>query len=111
MATSGIEYIYIETHDYDASAAFWQALGFEPEMLLGRAGRFAHPAGGSPVFIEEVPEERELSMRLYLKTPGETEDLGPAVSVAKGWHPSHWGSSLLQAIDPDGREVVLQHRG
>ncbi|MEO0974739.1 MAG: hypothetical protein AAFX85_16745 [Pseudomonadota bacterium] len=28
MAIKGLEYLYLETHDWEASKAFWQSLGF-----------------------------------------------------------------------------------
>jgi catechol 2,3-dioxygenase-like lactoylglutathione lyase family enzyme len=106
--TDGIDYIYLETHDWPAAVRFWQALGFRVEMDLGRAGRLAHPAGGAAVFVEEVPADREPAVRVFLKAGAEVR---PAAGIPPaGWHDSHWGTRLLELTDPDGRTVTVQRR-
>ncbi len=106
--TEGIEYVYIETHNWGRTVKFWQELGFELELDLGRSGRLAHPGSGTAVFVEEVPEDRALAFQLYLHTPAETSP--PATGeVVRDWHDSHWGTRLCELRDPDARTIVLQH--
>ena len=107
--SGGIEYVYFETHDWDGSLAFWQALGFTVEMDLGRAGRLVHPEGGA-VFLEEVPKDAPLTSAIYLRGDRSLPVTLSADCVKQDWHDSHWGSALMELADPDGRAVVVQDR-
>ena len=106
MSTQGIEYVYMETHNWGKTVKFWQDLGYEVELDLGSSGRLVNPDGGVPLFIEEVPADRELAFQLYLRAGSEID---PAAEVVTPWHDSHWGSRLLEIRDPDARPVVIQH--
>lgn len=108
--TEGIEYIYLETHNWGKSVKFWQGLGFELELDLGHSGRLVHPRDGSAVFVEEVPRDRTPSVQIYLRTRDASEKPAPPAEIVAGWQPSHWGSQLLELRDPDGRTHFLQHR-
>lgn len=102
MATKGIEYVYLETHDFARSRRFWEELGFALDLDLGHAGRFVNSACPTAVFLEEVGPDRPLANQLYLRTVDET--------VPGPWHDSHWGTRLLEVEDPDGRVHILQCR-
>jgi hypothetical protein len=106
MSSRGIEYVYLETHNWGKTARFWQGLGYELELDLGSSGRLVHPEGGVPIFIEEVPADRDLAVQLYLCAGSEIE---PEAPVVKGWHDSHWGTRLLEIEDPDERTIFIQH--
>ena len=106
MSSQGIEYIYMETHDWAKTLKFWQSLGYEVELDLGRSGQLVNPAGGVALFIQEVPAEGELAFQLYLRAGSEIET---DAEVVESWHDSHWGSRLLEIRDPDERSVVIQH--
>ena len=106
MSSQGIEYVYVETHNWGKTVKFWRDLGYEVELDLGSSGRLVNPAGGVPLFIEEVPAGRELTVQLYLSAGSEID---PPGEVVNAWHDSHWGSRLLEIRDPDARSVIIQH--
>ncbi|MEM9386668.1 MAG: hypothetical protein AAGA68_16535 [Pseudomonadota bacterium] len=110
MAIKGLEYLYMETHDWEGSKAFWQSLGFELIMSLGTAGKFVHPESEGAVFLEQVSEDREPAMRIYLTGDRHAPVPVPEASVSAPWSQSHWGSHLLELVDPDGRPVIVQDR-
>ena len=105
----GIDYLYLETRDLEASRAFWEALDFELELDLGHACRLRHPDGGA-VHLEAVAEEDDLAVQLYLKGSRTVPNRVVAEHVARDWQESHWGSHLLELRDPDGRTVIVQDR-
>ncbi len=110
--TKGIDYVHVETHNWGKTVKFWQQLGFHIELDLGSSGRLVHEDGGSALFIEEVPEDRELACQLYLRAASSPDEASPPeapVVVTQDWHASHWGTRLLELADPDGRTVVVQH--
>lgn len=106
MPVEGLDYVYVETHNWGKSAAFWKSLGFTLDLDLGTSGKFVSPAGVA-VFVEEVPANTPLAFQLYLHAAGETWKPEPP-AVAGEWEDSHWGTRLLQVTDPDGRVFVLQ---
>ncbi len=106
--TEGIECIYLETHNWGKAVKFWQQLGFKVTLDLGGSGRLAHPKGGPELFIEEVPTGQTPAMHLYLHSSEPHGKPGAPAKVVKDWHPSHWGTDLLELRDPDGRTVVAQ---
>lgn len=107
MATDRVEYVYLETHHWQESLAFWQRLGFRLMLNLGRAGRLEAAAGGTAIFLEEVSRDRPLATEVYLRAPQEF-DPGSGVEVVRTWHDSHWGTRLMQVRDPDGRTFTIQ---
>ena len=81
--TEGIEYVYLETHDFGKTVKFWMELGFTLVLDLGTSGRLEAPDGRSAVFVEEVPEDRPLAHQLFLRaSSGDEVPKAPAV-VAK----------------------------
>ncbi len=98
MSSQGIEYVYMETHNWHKTVKFRHDLGYELDLDLGSSGRLVNPAGGVPLFIEEVPAERELALQLYLGAGSEIET---TAQVLEPGHDSHWGSRLLEIRDPD----------
>lgn len=107
--TKGIDYVYIETHSWAASVAFWKAMGFEVVLDLGTAGRLVHPEDGGAIHLEEISTDRTPGIQMFLKG-GEVEP-PEGVEVKADWHPSHWGTELLEVSDPDGRVVTVQRAG
>jgi hypothetical protein len=107
--TKGIDYVYIETHCFAAAVEFWKAMGFEVVLDLGKAGRLVHPEDGGAVHLEEISKDRIPGMQMFLK--GDEGDTPEGVGVHADWHPSHWGTELLEVKDADGRVVVVQKAG
>jgi hypothetical protein len=110
MKMDGIDYVYVETHDWDRSADFWMALGFKLTLRIEDAGRFEPTDGGPGVFVEVVPPEQPLTTQIYLRC-GEAERLPDRVDVVEDFAPSHWGTELATVRDPDGRTFVIQRPG
>jgi len=108
MEVEGIDYVYLETHNWGRSAKFWQELGYDLALDLGTSGRFDPPGGGPGVFLEEVPEDREPASQVYLAVDSAAFSPGAPVEVVSGFEPSHWGTQLMVVRDPDGRRFVLQ---
>lgn len=109
MATEGITGLYIQTHNYGATAAFWQSLGFVAAFETDHgSGQFAHPGGGPYVFIDEQPGEI-LETHPILAIADSTQ-FAPerAPDFAKEFTPEHWGVVEAWVRDPDGRNVSLQ---
>lgn len=114
MSTEGIIGLYIETHDYAASAALWAALGFEAVFETDHAsGQWVHPAGGPYVFIAEQPTGSALTTHPILGVAdaeafvAATADEA-AVRYLRPFTPQHWGVTEALLGHPDGREVSLQ---
>lgn len=111
MPATGIDYVYIETHDWAMTAKWWQELGFMLDFDLGDAGLLIPPDGGPGVFVEQVPEGKPLAFQVYLKVPDTEWEPGDPVEVVGEFTPSHWDTHLLPIRDPDGRTYVLQAPG
>lgn len=107
MTVEGIDYVYMQTHDWRKGAQFWLGLGFELVLDLGNAGKLAPPGGGAGVWLEEVPVETPLSQGVYLTVAD--PDFRPPVGMVGEPVDSHWGTRLITVRDPDGREFILQH--
>lgn len=109
--TKGIDYVYVETHNWGKTVKFWQELGFTLELDLGTSGRLVHPEGGAALYVEEISSDRTPGMSLYLETGNAGAQPNSPVEITKDWHPSHWGTELLEVGDPDGRTVTIQYKG
>ena len=107
MATKGFDHIYLETHDWAASLAFWRALGFELEWETDHhSGMLRNPAGGPAVFLAEQSLDDPLGIDLYLAGDPATPPEG--VTVVQPFTPTHWGSQVMIVRDPDGRRIKLE---
>ena len=56
--TNTITYIFLETHNWGKTVKFWQQMGYEVDLDLGKSGRMVNAAGGPALFITEKPEDR-----------------------------------------------------
>lgn len=108
--TGGIHHLYVETHNWGKSVAFWQALGFTLEEDRGTSGLLRPSAGGPYVYLAEVPASRAPRMELYLTAEGEGEP-GQPVEVIAPFSDTHWGTREMTVRDPDGRTLKLEARG
>jgi hypothetical protein len=106
----GIRCQYIETHNFGKSAKFWLELGWALEEDLGNAGVLRAPAGGAYIFLEEVPEGRELACEPYFNVV-DGGSFAPKVEVVKPFEDTHWGTKVMQVRDPDGRVFNLEDAG
>ncbi|HAP75436.1 MAG TPA: glyoxalase [Acidimicrobiaceae bacterium] len=108
MSTNGFDHVYMETHDWAASVAFWAALGFEVEFSTDHgSGMLRNPAGGPTVFLAQQPWEDPLAVELYLAAPAGYEP-PPGVEVVHPFTPTHWGTQVMVIRDPDGRRLRIE---
>lgn len=111
MPGDSIHHIYIETHNWGKTVAFWRALGFKLEEDRGKPSGLLRPRGGGPyIYVAEMPAERELKIELHLAANDETKP-GRPVEVVTPFAVTHWGTREMAVRDPDGRLVMLESRG
>jgi hypothetical protein len=110
MTTEGIEGIYVETHNWGKTCAFWQSLGFRLEFETDHgSGQLRHPHGGPYVFVAERPIGRDLTTHPILRVAdSSTFEAPPAAEVTTPFTPQHWGVVELFLRDPDGRALSFQ---
>ncbi|WP_131736160.1 VOC family protein [Actinomadura roseirufa] len=109
MSTEGIEGVLLETHNWGRAAAFFQALGFELEFDTGHSSGQLRNGDGPPVFIAEIPEDREPGIRLTLKVPdADAFSPDPSLEVVTPFEETHWGTREMTVRDPDGRIWSIQ---
>jgi len=106
----GVETIMLETHNFGKTAKFWEELGYTLEFESDHgSGLRRSKAGGPNLFIAERPKGQPLAIELHVKSEDATTRPGAPVQVVGDWHPSHWGTQLLELRDPDGRVHWLEH--
>ena len=108
MSTRGFEHLYIETHDWAAAVAFWEALGYALEFATDHnSGMLRNPSGGPTVFLAEQSIDDPLASELYL---GAASDfVAPdGVHVVSGFQPTHWGTKVMVIQDPDGHRFRVE---
>lgn len=110
MTTTGIEGIYVETHNWGRTVAFWQALGFALQFETDHgSGQLEHPAGGPFIFVAERPDEHELETYPVVAVDDAVEfEPTTPVTIDEPFVPQHWHRMEGFAHDPDGRRVSLQ---
>ncbi len=109
--TDGVGHIYLETHHWDETVAFWTALGFKlVDATDHGSGRLDPPHGEGPyLYIAEVAPDRTPTSQIYLRVaPGVELAAPPGVPTSGLPVDSHWGTRFLQVRDPDGRVVALE---
>jgi catechol 2,3-dioxygenase-like lactoylglutathione lyase family enzyme len=103
MTATGIDHIYIATHSYAATKAFWLDLGFTIGFETDHcSGQLLPPDGtGAYLFINEVDADAPTEMQVYL-------DVVDSHAMSGSWEDTHWGTRTHHLIDPDGNTVWLQ---
>jgi hypothetical protein len=108
--SEGVETIVLETHNFGKTVKFWQQLGYELRFETDHgSGLLVNKTGGPDLFISERPPERALRVELHLTSPDATTRPPAPVEIVGDWHPSHWGTQLLEIRDPDGRTHFLEY--
>ena len=109
MTTEGIEAIFLETHNWGASAGFFQTLGFELDFETDHNSGQLRNGDGPSVFIAEVPEDRPTGMQVVLRVPdADRVALDEAIDVVSPFEETHYGTREMTVRDPDGRLWSLQ---
>ena len=108
MTTQGFDHLYLETHCWSESVAFWRALGFELDFATDHgSGQLVGP-NGSRIFLAEQPKGDPTGMDVYLAMTDAARLEDEAVEVVFGWTPTHWGTQVMTVRDPDGRLFRLE---
>jgi catechol 2,3-dioxygenase-like lactoylglutathione lyase family enzyme len=105
----GVGHLYIETHDWDKSVAFWKQLGFELEFETDhRSGSLVAP-NGSRIFVAEQSPEDPLAIDIYFGA-SDAASFQPdsPVEVVRGFTATHWGTEVMTVRDPDGRTFRIE---
>ncbi len=109
MTTQGIEAVFVETHNWGRSAAFFQALGFELDFETDHNSGQLRNGDGPYVFVAEVPEHQETSIQLVLRVAdADAFAPDPSLDVVTSFEDTHFGTRLMIVRDPDGRLWSLQ---
>lgn len=105
----GVHHLYVETHSWSKSLAFWEAVGFELDPGWGPSDGILRPPAGPYVFLRAVPEDQQLALQVFLAAD-DLEEVArhPAVGVERGPYQAEWGPNLLDVKDPDGRVFVVR---
>jgi len=112
MATEGIEAVFLETHNWGASARFFQALGFQVEFETDHSSGVLRNGDGPYVFVAEVPADREPTAQVVLKVAdADAFRPDPVVDVVQPFEDTHYGTREMIVRDPDGRIWNLQAPG
>jgi hypothetical protein len=92
MTTTGIEGVYIETHNWGKTVAFWKALGFELTFETDHhSGQLEHPTGGPFLFVAERPADHEVQTQLIVAVDDvNTFTPDAPVVISKPFEPTHW---------------------
>jgi catechol 2,3-dioxygenase-like lactoylglutathione lyase family enzyme len=108
VTTQGFDHLYLETHDWEGSLAFWQALGFRLDFETDHhSGQLVGP-NDSRIFLAEQPQEDPTGMDVYLGMAVATAPDAEAVDVVFDWTATHWGTQVMTVRDPDGRLFRLE---
>jgi uncharacterized glyoxalase superfamily protein PhnB len=117
MAVQGIDHLFIETRDFDASVRLWQALGF---TLAEQWGEGSYRAGllrsESAVIVLAPP--RQGSSRAAITVHFRIADVdslaqrlahaGASGAIETQPEDTHWGTRWLRVRDPDGHVFALE---
>jgi hypothetical protein len=109
-ATEGIEGLYVETHNWGKTVAFWRELGFVLEFETDHhSGQLRHPSGGPYLFVAERPAGESLDLSPIVRSPDSTAFEAPSAgTVEEPFTPKHWGVVEMSLRDADGRRVSIQ---
>ncbi|MEN8181799.1 MAG: VOC family protein [Myxococcota bacterium] len=110
MASEGIRGLYIETHNWGKSVAFWKALGYELEFETDHhSGSLRHPAAGLWIFLAERPLGHALKLYpVVIVDDAATFEAPAAGQVERPFVAQHWDVMEELLRDPDGRLVSVQ---
>ena len=112
MNTTGIEAVFLTTHNWGKSAKFFQALGYQLEFETDHASGQLRNGDGPYLFIAEVPEGEALDVQAIQAVPDEAAfGPDPIVEVVAPFEDTHWGTRVAVVRDPDGRTWRLQAPG
>ena len=109
MTIEGVRHLYIETHNWGKSVAFWKQLGFELEFESDHHSGSLVAPNGSRIFVAEQSPQDPLAIDIYLgATDAESFQPEPPVDVVRPFTTTHWGTQVMTVRDPDGRAFRIE---
>ena len=83
MSTQGIGHLYLETHNWGTSVAFWQELGFKLEFETDHHSGVLVAENGTRIFLAEQSLDDPLGTDIYLAvaSAAECQPKAPASSI------------------------------
>ena len=106
----GVETIVLETHNFGKTVKFWQQLGYTLEFETDHgSGLLKNKCGRPRPVHRRAAEGARAARRAAPDQPRRDDAPGAPVEIVGDWHPSHWGTQLLELRDPDGRVHFLEH--
>lgn len=111
MTTHGVQHLYLETHNWGKSVAFWQALGFKLDFETDHNSGQLVASNGTRLFIAEASPGDPVGMDVYLGADEAGAAAPENVDVVFDWTPTHWGTRVLTVRDPDGRLFRIEAPG
>ena len=108
MTDTGIEAVYLETHNWGKAAKFFQELGFELDFETDHNSGLLRGATGPYLFVAEVPADQPTGMRLVLKAASDSFEPGAPVEIVAPFEETHYGAREMTVRDPDGLMWILQ---
>ena len=109
MTTTGIEAVFLTTHNWGKAAGFFQALGYQLEFETDHHSGQLRNGDGPYLFIAEIPPDQATSMQVTLHVPDATAfQLPDSVEMVSPFEATHWGTTQMTVRDPDGRTWSLE---
>ena len=109
VSAQGIGLLYLETHDWEQSVAFWQDLGFKVEVETDHRSGVLVAENGTRVFLAEQSIDDPLGADIYLVVANSADCVPQAsAEVVREFTPTHWGTEVMTVRDPDGRLLRLE---
>jgi hypothetical protein len=108
VTTQGFEHLYLETHNWGKSVAFWEALGFKVDFETDHHSGQLVAANGTRLFLAEQSPADPVGSDVYLGVAESGTRPADNVEVVFEWAPTHWGTQVMTVRDPDGRLFRLE---
>jgi uncharacterized glyoxalase superfamily protein PhnB len=109
VTTQGFGLLYLETHNWGKSVAFWQTLGFKLEFETDHNSGVLVASNGTRIFLAEQSLDDPLGLDFHL-TVADADACAPdpPVEIVRPFTATHWGTQVMTVRDPDGRLFRLE---
>jgi hypothetical protein len=109
VSTQGIELLYLETHNWGKSVAFWQTLGFKLDFETDHHSGVLVAANGTRIFLAEQSVDDPVGIDIHFGV-SDASACQPElpVDIVRPFTATHWGTQVMTVRDPDGRLFRLE---
>jgi catechol 2,3-dioxygenase-like lactoylglutathione lyase family enzyme len=108
MTTQGLDHLYVETHNWGKSVAFWESLGFHLDFETDHhSGQLVAP-NDTRIFLAEQSPQDPPGLDIYLSVARASTVPPDNVTIVFDWTDTHWGTQVMTVRDPDGRLFRLE---